>query len=86
MGCTAVIVTQLLAPLIEWKCLVSLTTDLEVDIPVTSLTWAMYDYPKQDVGQGFLSRVMFGEQGPWSSLIGKSHRMSLYIQVFCNQL
>lgn len=86
MGCTAVIVTQLLAPLIEWKCLVSLTTDLEVDIPVTSLTWAMYDYPKQDVGQGFLSRVMFGEQGPWSSLIGKSHpyyyRHGRYIPMF----
>ncbi|PBK65621.1 hypothetical protein ARMSODRAFT_978095 [Armillaria solidipes] len=73
MGCTVVIVTRLLAPLIEWKCLVSLTTDIEVDIPVPSLTWATYDCPKQDVGPGFLSRVMFGEQGPWSSLIGKSH-------------
>ncbi|KAK0455763.1 uncharacterized protein EV420DRAFT_1644541 [Desarmillaria tabescens] len=70
MGATALIVEQLLTPLTEWKCLGSLTTDVQLDIPVPSFTRATYDYPVQDVGPEFLSRVMFGERELWPFLAG----------------
>ncbi|KAK0455775.1 uncharacterized protein EV420DRAFT_559541 [Desarmillaria tabescens] len=72
MGATALIVERLLIPLTEWKCLGSLTTDVQLDIPVPSFTQRVtYDYPVQDVGPEFLSRVMFGERGSWPFLMGR---------------
>ncbi|KAK0467722.1 uncharacterized protein EV420DRAFT_1501042 [Desarmillaria tabescens] len=86
MGSTAPIVQRLITPLIEWKFLASLITDIQLDIPVPSFTWTMYDYPAQDTGSDFLSRVVFGERESLSSLIGKpysySHGHARYIPMF----
>ncbi|SJL01228.1 uncharacterized protein ARMOST_04546 [Armillaria ostoyae] len=52
----------LITPLTEWKCLTSLTTNVQLDIPVPSFTVTTYNYPAEDMGTEFFSHFMFGER------------------------
>ncbi|KAK0432152.1 hypothetical protein EV421DRAFT_1850903 [Armillaria borealis] len=60
---TPVIVKRLIDPMKRWRCLCSLTTD--VDIPVCSsisFIKKLYDFPYQGIGLDFVYRCMFGER------------------------
>ncbi|KAK0464245.1 uncharacterized protein EV420DRAFT_1637809 [Desarmillaria tabescens] len=66
MGATSVIVERLIAPLEEWKCLISLTTNInEADISAASwisVVCKKYDFPFLDVRRDdYARRAMFGE-------------------------
>ncbi|KAK0226987.1 hypothetical protein EDD85DRAFT_155361 [Armillaria nabsnona] len=62
LGCADSWVMPLITPLTEWKCLTSLTTNVQLDIPVPSFTVTTYDYPAEDMGTEYISRVMFDER------------------------
>ncbi|KAK0448043.1 hypothetical protein EV421DRAFT_109954 [Armillaria borealis] len=62
LGCADSIVMPLITPLTEWKCLTSLTTNVQLDIPVPSFTVTTYNYPAEDTGTEYFSHFMFGER------------------------
>ncbi len=87
LGCADSWVMPLITPLTEWKCLTSLTTNVQLDISVPSFTVTTYDYPAEDMGTEYISRVMFGEREfSGTSLIrgsGLDCKSPYMIYIFC---
>ncbi|KAK0236576.1 hypothetical protein EDD85DRAFT_577765 [Armillaria nabsnona] len=66
MGATPVIVKCLIDPIKRWRCLYSLTTDVDIAVCSSiSFIKKLYDFPYQDIGLDFVYRCMFGEQRNW---------------------
>ncbi|KAK0189954.1 hypothetical protein F5146DRAFT_1053309 [Armillaria mellea] len=63
MGATPVIVKRLIDPIKRWRCLYSLTTDVDI-IVCSSISFIKktYNIPYQDIGLNFVYHCMFGEQ------------------------
>ncbi|KAK0432151.1 hypothetical protein EV421DRAFT_123531 [Armillaria borealis] len=63
MGATPVIVKRLIDPMKRWRCLYSLTTDVDIAVCSSiSFIEKLYDFPDQDPGLDFVYHCMFGER------------------------